>query len=404
MTLFSSMTDDAAPENSRVLVVAVGGCGINTVGQLLDERREGYELLSVDTDAERLAEMSTGSRVLLGEDLADGLGTGGDDLLAARCMSGKHMTLRDELSTSKVNIIVGGLGGGTATAVLPEIAKISRSLGVLTLVVASKPFRYEGSQKLSKAKRKIHSLFRSADSVFLINNETLMGEKKNFSASEALVKSDEAIVETVGGLLDFITPEKRMLLDFGTIKGQLTHGGLAAFATGVSAMRNNAIEALKAALAKFALHKSDITKAPRAVIQFSIDNDVLMDGVKNAFGVAQRVFSKNAELSLGVVFNDRKQGKTSVSIIATGLPLFNEVVDISERMNQEAPVPLHSRGASRRSMDLTKDMAAGRKRPSSKQDIRGDYTRFHILNGMRLKEEDLRIPAYLRRRQMQERD
>ena len=385
-----------------VRIVAVGGCGMSILDALHDNGAENFQSVTIDTDSARLAETVSDACLFLGQDLTDGFGTGGDELVASRSLNGRHLDLRENLAGSKVNILVGGLGGGTATALLPEIAKMSRSLGVLTVVVCTKPFKYEGSQKTVTAKRRMHSLFRAADSVFVINNESVVEGEGKLSASEAVKRSDAAVLETLNGLLEFFSPEKRMLLDFGTIKGQLTRGGLCGYANGISAMRNNAIEALKIAIDQFARHKSDITKAPRALIQFAIDDDVLMDGVKNAFGVAQRIFNKDAQLAMGVVFNGAKQGKTRVSIIASGLPLFNEVVDrkvvtgawegleIAER-----PVrgTAHAAArAARRNENAYADLiAAGASRMPENENLR-------VLNPRMLTDEELKIPAYLRRR------
>jgi cell division GTPase FtsZ len=232
----------------------------------------------------------------------------------------------------------------------------------------------------------------------MINNDAIVGEPIKLSAAEAVKRSDAAFVDLINGLLDFISAEKRLLLDFGTIKGQLTRGGLCAWASGVSAMRNNAIEALKTSLDQFAHSRSDITKAPRALIQFAIDDDVLMDGVKNAFGVAQRVFSKDAQLAMGVVFNGVKQGKTRVSIIASGLPLFNEVVENDlavpdvrgefEELPGRAPALATAGSGAMRSV-----FRAGAAMSAPAENVR-------ILNPRRLNDDELKIPAYLRRRML----
>lgn len=404
------------PALSGVKLVAVGGCGLSTLDQMNSYAVHKFGTVAFDTDSARLAESDSDSRLLLGQALTEGYGTGGDEALGARVLAGMHLEVRDLLSDGRVNILIGGLGGGTATALLPELAKISRSLGILTLVVATRPFKYEGQNKTVTAKRRMHSLVRSADSVFMINNNAVLGDSAKVSAAEAVKRSDAALQDTITGLLEFLQPTKRMLLDFGTIKGQLTRGGLSAFASGVSAMRNNAIEALKAALNKFAKARCDITKAPRALVQFSIDDDVMMDGVKNAFGVAQRVFSKDAQLAMGVVFNGVKQGKTKVSVIATGLPLFNEVVelDISETFYPEYENPSRNLPRSRKGTANFRRLSksdtpftgvpetltghwGGRESSLDKENVK-------ILNPRLLSDEELKIPAYLRRRMMKETD
>lgn len=401
-----SFMTDKAPLALRVTntvkLIAVGGCGLSILDALNEHGPGSYHSVAIDTDSARLAETASDSRLLVGQNLTNGFGTGGDETLGARAFSGMHIDVRELLADSKVNIIIGGLGGGTATALLPELAKISRSLGVLTLIVATRPFKYEGGQKTITAKRRMHSLFRTADSVFMINNDAISGELVKLSAAEAIKRSDAAFVDMIHGLLEFITAEKRLLLDFGTIKGQLTRGGLCSWASGVSAMRNNAIEALKTALDQFAHSRSDITKAPRALIQFAIDDDVLMDGVKNAFGVAQRVFSKDAQLAMGVVFNGVKQGKTRVSIIASGLPLFNEVVDteiaVPDLRDEFAEKPARSVGLAMAGAGGNGGAMRSVFRGSANLNAAAENLR--ILNPRRLNDDELKIPAYLRRRML----
>ena len=377
-------------EAARILVTAVGGCGLSLIDRLRDIAGETIHTLAIDTDRARLSDCGAEQRLMLGEELTSGDGTGGDYRLGERCLAGNNMQIRDLFDGAKVNLFVGGLGGGTATALLSELAQISRAAGALTLVVATRPFGYEEESKSILAKRKIHSLVRSADSVFLLSNDTMAGvETGKLSAKEALRRSDAAVLETLSGILEFVTPRKRMMLDFGSIKSQLTRGGLAAFASGLSAMRNNAIEALKAAMERFARLKSDITKAPRALIQFAIDDDVLMDGVRNAFGVAQRVFSKDAQLALGVVFNGALQGKTRVNIIASGLPLFNEVVELDfvQRRLSESEM-------------LSARLGSNEPSTPRRRTFSGSKVGLKVLNPRQLSEDDLKIPAYLRRRMM----
>jgi cell division protein FtsZ len=384
--------DDGTREQglAQLKLTAVGGCGLTLLDQLHELLGDSVSTLGIDTDRGRLFESECNQRLLLGEEFTGGDGTGGDDKLGERCLSGNNMQVRDLISGVKANLIIGGLGGGTATALMPEVSKISRSTGALTLVVATRPFGYEEESKSILAKRKIHSLVRSADSVFLLGNDALAGVGKGkMAAREALRRADASLIETVCGILEFLTPRKRLLLDFGTVKSHLSRGGLSAFAFGVSAMRNNAIDALKTAMERFAKMKSDITKAPRALVQFAIDDDVLMDGVRNAYGVAQRVFSKDAQLALGVVFNGVKQGKTHVSMIASGLPLFNEVVELDflQKQLKESENPamrLRTGGGTE---------IQRRKKLSSTPGIT-------VLNPRGLSEDELKIPAYLRRRML----
>lgn len=403
----------ASQKENQVKIIAVGGCGISVLDQLLKQEVKDFHSVAIDTDNARLAESECDSSLLLGQNLTDGYGTGGDEQLGARSLSGSHLDVRQHLAESKANIFIGGLGGGTATALLPELAKISRSLGVLTLVVATKPFRYEGIQKTVSAKRKIHSLFRSADSVFMINNESVVSESTAISAAEAVKRSDSSLVETIEGILSFLVSRKRLLLDFGAVKGQLTRGGLSAFACGISAMRNNAIEALKAAIDRFASSKCDISKAPSALIQFSIDDDVLMDGVKNAFGVAQRIFSKDAQLAMGVVFNGVKQGKTKVNIIATGLPLYNEVVEsdfsVPSYINYDVtvnPIRKNSFNAGRMANAASTKVKRGDNNavPNKYTPVDSEKEEVQVLNPLKLTDDELKIPAYLRRRMLRAND
>jgi cell division protein FtsZ len=382
MSLFPAEESEGAP-CKEVQVTAVGGCGLAVLNRVASRLGDTVRTLAIDTDRASLFESEAGDHLLLGEILTEGHGTGGDEGLAVRSIAGRNVEIREAMSGPKANLLIGGLGGGTATALLPELAKISRSTGMLTLVFATRPFHYEGKAKTVLAKRRMHSLVRAADAVFIFANDHLAGEGSGkLSAAEAVKRSDTAITEAIEGILDFILPRRRLLLDFGTVKSFLTRGGLSAYSCGISAMRNNAIEAFRAAVDMFARHKSDITKAPRALVQFAIDDDVLMDGVRNAFGVAQRVFSKDAQLAMGVVFNGLKQGKTRVSIIACGLPLYNEVVD-------QLPTDERAREIESAASE------GGRRRPA----FQGN-DKLRVLNPRRLNEEELKIPAYLRRRMM----
>ena len=222
MKLFDD-SENASDERVSVTVTAVGGCGLALLERLREMLGDSISTLAIDTDRAQLFDSNADRRLLLGEELTGGDGTGGDVRLGERCLSGNNMQVRDLMGGTKANLIIGGLGGGTASALMAELAKISRSAGVLTLVLATRPFAYEEDAKTILAKRKIHSLVRSADSVFLLNNEVMAGAGSGrLAAKEAIRRSDAAVLETISGVIEFLTPRKRMLLDFGTIKSHLT--------------------------------------------------------------------------------------------------------------------------------------------------------------------------------------
>jgi cell division protein FtsZ len=409
----SSLLDNianAAKADEQVKIIAVGGCGLAMLDELNLTTNSVFESIAIDTDAKRLAETESDKRLLLGEQITEGGGTGGDQFVGSRCMQDKQAEIRNMLEDGKANIFVGGLGGGTGTSLLPELAKISRALGVLTIVIATKPFKYEGKSKLTIAKRKMHALFRSAGSVFVINNDSVISEQLKISAGDAISLANEKVVETIGGVLNFLSQHRRQQLDYGTVKSILNRGGLSAFACGESAMRNNAIEAFRDAAEKMSAIRPDFKSSPKILVQFSVDEDVLLDGVKNAFGVAQRMFGKDVQLAMGIAFNNLKRANTRVSIIITGLPLFDEVVESSNSAKYAAPasreeVSSHRVSRYRRSASTPREqylpqLSARTSNRSDESKSNYGVPSVRILNPRQLDDEELKVPAFMRKREM----
>ena len=67
---------------------------------------------------------------------------------------------------------------------LPVIAKLARERGILTVGVVTKPFHFEGSQRMKLAEKGIEELQQFVDTLLTIPNQNLFriaNEKTTFS-------------------------------------------------------------------------------------------------------------------------------------------------------------------------------------------------------------------------------
>ena len=181
-------------ENAKIKVVGVGGGGGNAVLHMINHDIEGVDFICANTDTQALKSLKSAITLKLGNGLTKGLGAGADPDIGRRAAESDRMAIEELLSGADMVFITAGMGGGTGTGAAPVIASIAKELGALTVAVVTKPFRFEGKNRMSAAEKGLASLVEEVDSLVTIPNEKLfevMG--LDTPMQDAFAKSDDVL-------------------------------------------------------------------------------------------------------------------------------------------------------------------------------------------------------------------
>lgn len=302
---------------AKIIVVGVGGAGNNAVNRMIDENVEGVEFIGVNTDKQALVNCKAGSIIQIGEKLTKGLGAGAKPEVGEKAAEENIEDITNKLKNADMVFVTCGMGGGTGTGASPVIARASKDLGILTVGVVTKPFPFEGRQRMKNALAGIENLKQYVDTLIVIPNEKLLQiVDRKTTMPDALKKADEVLQQSVQGITDLISETAIINLDFADVQTVMTGKGLAHIGIGYGTGDNKALDAVKAAVSSPLLETS-IDNATHVLI--SISGDVGLVEADEATGYVRELVSEEANIIFGVSYNDAEPDSVKITVIATGV-------------------------------------------------------------------------------------
>lgn len=302
---------------AKILVIGVGGAGNNAVNRMIDENVEGVELVAVNTDKQALALNKATTKIQIGEKLTKGLGAGAKPEIGAQAVEENREELVDLMKEANMVFVTCGMGGGTGTGAAPKIAEMAKNLGILTVGVVTKPFKFEGKPRMNNAISGIDALKENVDTLIVIPNDKLLQIcSKNTSIPEALKKADEVLQQGVQGVTDLINKPGLINLDFADIQTVMRDKGIAHIGIGKASGENKAVEAIKLAM-ESPLLETTVSGATDIIINFS--GDVGIMDTSEAVSYASEIAGEDVNIIFGTVDADVATDDLSITIIATGI-------------------------------------------------------------------------------------
>lgn len=302
-------------------MVGVGGSGTNAVNHMVRSSVKGVDFIAINTDAQHLHHSPAKKKIHIGKALTRGLGTGMNPEIGRKAAEENTEEIQSALKGADMVFLAAGMGGGTGSGVMPLVAKVAKDQGILTVAVVTRPFFFEGNQRMQIAERGIEELSKEVDAVIVIPNDRLLGLiDKNTTCSSAFATCDEVLRQAVEGISDLITTYGIVNVDFADIRAVMTNAGSALMGIGRSAGENRAVEAAKAAINSPLLDIS-IEGAKGVLFAIAGDDNMTMHEVQEAAKVIVDSIDNNAKVIFGAI-RDEKLGKNEikVTVIASGFP------------------------------------------------------------------------------------
>lgn len=304
----------------RISVIGVGGAGGNAVNNMIRYQLEGVEFIISNTDAQALTHSLAEKKIQLGLEITQGLGAGSrPDVGKAAAEETLEETL-GMLKGSHMLFITAGMGGGTGTGAAPVIAKAAREMGVLTVGVVTKPFHFEGSQRMKIAESGIQELQQYVDTLIIIPNQNLFrvaNERTTFA--DAFKMADDVLYSGVRGITDLMIMPGLINLDFADVRSVMSEMGKAMMGTGEAEGENRAIEAAEAAISNPLLDDVSMKGAKGVLINITGGLDMTLFEVDEAANRIRQEVDPSANIIFGSTFDEKMEGVMRVSVVATGI-------------------------------------------------------------------------------------
>lgn len=306
---------------ARIKVIGVGGSGKNAVNHMIESRLEGVEFIAVNTDTQDLHHSKAKKKIHIGKNLTKGLGTGMNSTLGQRAAEETKEEMLEALKGADMVFIACGMGGGTGTGASPVVAKTAKEMGALTVAVVTKPFFFEGAQRMRSANSGLENLQREVDALIVIPNDKLLTNiEKHTTAKDAFKMCDEILHEAVEGISDLITTPGIINVDFADIRAIMENAGSALMGVGKASGENRAVEAAKAAINSPLLDVS-INGAKGVLFAIAGGDDLTMNEIQEAAKIITESIDPDAKVIFGAIKDERlKKNEVKITVIASGFP------------------------------------------------------------------------------------
>ena len=314
---------DMGPDSVvNIKVVGVGGGGNNVVNRMVKTGTKGVDFIAVNTDKQALAVSSATYKIQIGEKLTNGQGAGSDPEVGRKSAEENRTQISKALEDADMVFITAGMGGGTGTGAAPIVADIAKELGVLTVGVVTKPFRFEGMRRMKQAEGGITELRNKVDSLVIIPNERLkLATDQKITMVNAFEIADDVLQQAVQSISDLIKNTGFINLDFADVSAVMKDAGRAHMGVGRAAGKNKAEEAARMAISSPLLETS-INGAKGVLVNVTGSMDIGLEEVEIAANLVQQAAHPEANIIFGAAFDDTLEDELRVTVIATG---FDEV-------------------------------------------------------------------------------
>jgi len=306
---------------ARIRVIGVGGSGNNAVNHMVESKIKGVEFIAINSDAQDLHHSLAKKKIHVGKNLTRGLGAGGNPDMGRRAAEETREEIANSLKGSDMIFITGGMGGGTGTGAAPVVAKIARDSGALTVGVVTKPFLFEGQERMRLAMQGIEELKREVDALITIPNDRLLAiVDKDTTVKAAFAMCDDILKQAVEGISDLITMPGIINVDFADIRSVMENAGSALMGIGLSTGEKRAEEAARSAINSPLLEVS-ITGAKGVLFAIAGGDDLGMLEIQDAARVITESIDPYAKVIFGAIRDEKlKKNEIKVTVIATGFP------------------------------------------------------------------------------------
>jgi cell division protein FtsZ len=331
----------------QIKVVGVGGGGGNAIDRMIESGIKGVDFIAINTDQQALNRSMATEKVTIGDNSTKGKGAGAKPEMGSKAASESREKIAEQLKGADMVFITAGMGGGTGTGAAPIVAEVARDLGVLTVGIVTKPFKFEGRRRMEQAEKGIENLCQHVDSLVIIPNERLhLISKEKLTLLNAFKAADDILRQGVQSISDLIKNPGIVNLDFADINSVMKDAGYAHMGVGRASGEDKARQAAERAISSPLLETS-ISGAMGVIINITSSPDIGLEEITIASEMIADMVHPDANIIWGTAFDESMEDEMSVTVIATGfspearaLSAAAKAAETEKKQNDDLDLPL----------------------------------------------------------------
>ncbi|MDD2445785.1 MAG: cell division protein FtsZ [Clostridia bacterium] len=374
---------------ANIKVIGIGGGGNNSINRMINANINSAHFIALNTDKQQLLMSNADQCLQIGEKLTRGLGAGAEPEIGFKAAEESKASISDILKDTDLVFITAGMGGGTGTGAAPVVAQLAKEMGILTIAVVTKPFRFEGAKRIDNAEKGLENLKKHVDSLVVIPNDKLFHLlPKGTPAVEAFKYADDVLKQGILGISDLIVNPGLINLDFADVRSIMKDRGLAHMGVGYAKGENKTIEAVRQAVSS-PLLETTIEGATGVILNVKGGLDLPLDQVYEAADLVKQVVDPSCNIIFGAGIDESSmKDEVQITIIATGFSQTNpEEKENLSKLKQEVEAFNNFNNKSVMGGFMFKP------NPAPKQEVKIT----DVENTSRLKIEDADIPPFLKK-------
>jgi cell division protein FtsZ len=333
--------DSLESARTRIKVIGVGGAGKNAIDHMIENDVQGVEFIAVNTDAQDLKYCKARQRLLIGRNTTRGHGAGADPNVGRMAALESEDDIREMISDADMVFITCGMGGGTGTGAAPVIAKVARENDCLTVGICTKPFIFEGPERMNNAVAGLTALREYVDTLIVIPNQRLLQiVDPSTPMLDAYREADNVLRKGVQGISEIISVPGMINVDFADVKHVMANSGTALMGIGAASGPNRALEAARKAIHSSLLEVT-IDGATSAIVNFTASESLAAREIEIALAEIRNNCDQELNIIYGTAYNNELGDEMIVTVVATGYELkaksfgYSEIADEIYKHNSE---------------------------------------------------------------------
>ncbi|MFZ0544586.1 MAG: cell division protein FtsZ [Candidatus Promineifilaceae bacterium] len=321
--------------NKQTRIVGIGNGGTNAVNCMISAGLQGVQFITINTDSNSLAKSNAPLRIQIGKDVTQGTGTGGKPAVARKAANEARQVIQEVLLGADVLFITAGLGGGTGSGAAPVVASIAKELGIPSIAVVTRPFRFEGSKQTRIAKEAIKELEEYVDYLIVFPNGRLSGvSSEQTTLKESFCIVDNLICQGVQVINEFIRLPGLINVDLANLKAIMANQCATLItvgrAEGVDRARVAAEQALVCPLLGLSIHN-----ARGILINITASTSLDLEETQTITNILKGATHPTTEYALGIAIDETMGDAIRITVIASGFR--NEIWDVWANHGKRRP-------------------------------------------------------------------
>ena len=303
----------------RIKVIGVGGGGNNAVTQMIKDNVKNVEFYYLNTETGVLNKIRAKNVLQIGKETTRGLGAGANPEVGEKAAIESKEEIKNILKDTDLLFITAGMGGGTGTGAAPVVSEIAHEMGIETIGIVTRPFKFEGMARAAKAKRGIEKLKQYVNSLIIVLNDNLLAiSNSRIKITDAFKQADTVLEQGIKSITDLITTVGEVNVDFADIRTILGYKGMAYMGIGTARGEKRMLDAVKQAIEN-PLTENKINNAKGVIFNVRGNSGLELSEIGEGLQIINDLVDTNANIIFGTLTDDSLQDEIVVTVIATGV-------------------------------------------------------------------------------------